>query len=79
MDNPITDSESLSEHEQSFEPDSDDSNQLSVTIVHHNGSEIVTDFDYIEEIRFEDSTIRVHYSDDEYTDYYGATVTEVSP
>lgn len=73
MGEPITDSESISDTEQSFEP------TVSATIVHHNGTAEVSGFDQITEIDIAEGTIRVWYSEDEYEDYHGATITEVSP
>lgn len=72
----ITDDETLGEEPQSIEaPDTG----MEVTIVHHNGSAVVSDFDAIEEINVEASTLRVwtdRYTND-YEDYHGATITKI--
>lgn len=83
MDEPITDSESLAEEPLSFNPyadrftDEPDSGP-TVTIVHHGGSEEVEGFKHIEEVDVEAQLIRVFYGA-AHQDFYGATITEVSP
>lgn len=77
MDKPITDAESM--EKQSFVP----AESTSITIVHFNGSDVVSDFVRAEEIdgRPENNThaVRVWYSDEEYVDFHGGTITEVTP
>lgn len=85
MDRPITDVESVDEP-LSFDPSTTDG--TSVTIDHFNGQAVVRDFHFIEHLDYMDELtnecIRVWYSDpvdddSDYVDYYGATITEVSP
>lgn len=87
---PITDSETTGE-QRSFEPhESKDNGQSAATIVHNEGSVVVSGFTFIEDLQYEyelpylEKTIRVWYSDpkdddSDYTDYEGATITEISP
>lgn len=92
MNDPITDSESMSEEPLSINGTEvkeaeeildelgigeDDDDGVTVTIVHHNGSEEVSGFSEIVEINVERSTLRVWYDENDYTDYYGATITKV--
>lgn len=80
MTEPIEDAETMTEAPQSFEPTDDE--ELEVTIVHHNGSIVIDDFAHIEEIDVESGRIRVWWDEvygNDFTDYYGATITQVDP
>lgn len=82
---PITDVETTSEAPQSFNPsEADSQSNLSVMIVHEEGSEEVSNFTYIEEKDIiSGTTLRVWYGEpftsSDYVDYDYATITEVAP
>lgn len=85
MEQPITDAESLAEEPASLVPPRDAG--PSVTILAEDGTEVVTDFHFIEEygeLTAGPRVIRVWYSDpahddSDYEDYRNASITEVSP
>ena len=78
---PIEDSETVSDTPASFEPnDGETTIRPTATIVHRNGSTTVTDFVKIEEDDLIDHSVKVWYDigENDWDVFYEATIVEVS-